>query len=168
MDAERNWIATYRRTVEPLYRFVSRRTGGATQLSEDVVQEAYLRGISRFPDGTLPREPLAWLQTIARNLLVSHHRRTVPVAIDPAVLDGVLEGKDSATPDAATVLQAGLARLPRRQAELIEAFHLDGRSVRSIAEERGLSERAVEGRLRRARRILRRRMEPLLRREEPS
>ena len=50
----------------------------------------------------------------------------------------------------------------RGQAELIEAFHIEGKSLREIAEETGLSERAVEGRLTRARAKLRRRLEPYI------
>jgi RNA polymerase sigma-70 factor (ECF subfamily) len=55
-----------------------------------------------------------------------------------------------------------LARLPADQAELIEAFHFDDRHVAQIAQARGLSERAVEGRLRRARQRLRRELESVL------
>ena len=47
-----------------------------------------------------------------------------------------------------------LGKLRREQAGLIEAFHLEGKRVREIAAEWGLSERAVEGRLRRARQAL--------------
>lgn len=46
------------------------------------------------------------------------------------------------------------------QARIIEAFHLDGLKVREIALEMGLSERAVEGRLKRAREKLRKKLTP--------
>jgi len=52
-----------------------------------------------------------------------------------------------------------LARLPERQSRLLEAFHFDRCRVAQIAETMGLSERAVEGRLRRARESLRREIE---------
>ena len=51
----------------------------------------------------------------------------------------------------ASLVSWGLSRLRRAHAEILEAFYFDGKSVRDIARERSLSERAVEGRLRRAR-----------------
>jgi len=156
VSSDDQWIGIYRSTVEPLYRFVSRRTGGLRQLTEDVVQESYLRAIGQFGDVGAPREPLAWLKTVARNLLSGHYRRIAPATLDPATLDTLLESKSMADSEAVQAVQAGLARIGAPQARLLEAFHLDGMDVRAIAKEWGISERAVEGRLRRARQALRR------------
>jgi DNA-directed RNA polymerase specialized sigma24 family protein len=49
------------------------------------------------------------------------------------------------------VINWGLARVRRGHAELLEEFYFAGKTVREIAKDRGLSDRAVEGRLRRAR-----------------
>jgi RNA polymerase sigma factor (sigma-70 family) len=155
VETEATWIEIYRNTIEPLYRFVSRRAGGAVQLTEDVVQESYLRGIDRFGERKAPREPLAWLQTVARNVLVSHFRRVAPASLDPVALDALLERGATGEPEKIRSVHAGLARLSDGPARLLEAFHLDGKDVRTIAAEWGISERAVEGRLRRARLALR-------------
>jgi DNA-directed RNA polymerase specialized sigma24 family protein len=56
-----------------------------------------------------------------------------------------------------------LSRLRRAHAEILEAFYFDGKSVRDIARERSLSERAVEGRLRRARAKLKKKLERIVR-----
>lgn len=64
--------------------------------------------------------------------------------------------------EATEALNWGLARLRPAQAELLESFYLDGQSVRDIARDRGLSERAVEGRLSRARKKLRKKLAPLV------
>ena len=48
-------------------------------------------------------------------------------------------------------MQQGLAQLRRPDAELIAEFHIDGASVRDLAQARACSEKAIEGRLRRAR-----------------
>jgi DNA-directed RNA polymerase specialized sigma24 family protein len=69
-------------------------------------------------------------------------------------------------PDYAASLSWGMAQLRPAQACLLEAFHMDGKSVREIAEEMGVSERAVEGRLRRARLKLRKQLEPVVRRPD--
>jgi DNA-directed RNA polymerase specialized sigma24 family protein len=64
------------------------------------------------------------------------------------------------------MLQRALDQLPRAQAHLLEAFHLERRAVGDIATETGLSERAVEGPLRRARISLRRQIEIEERRDD--
>jgi DNA-directed RNA polymerase specialized sigma24 family protein len=56
----------------------------------------------------------------------------------------------------------GLAQLRRSHAEVLEAFYFDGQSVREIAQDRSTSERAVEGRLRRARAKLKRKLQKVL------
>jgi DNA-directed RNA polymerase specialized sigma24 family protein len=61
-----------------------------------------------------------------------------------------------------------MARLRRGHADVLEAFYFDGKSVRDIARERSLSERAVEGRLRRARAKLKKKLEKLVRRPAQS
>ena len=151
-------IAAYRASIGPLYRFVSRRVGGDTGLAEDLVQETWMRALDHWPAHGVPDEPLAWLIRVARNTLVSHFRRIRPVATDPEVLD--LESSDfrPETPGAATAVGWGLARLRRAHAELLEAFYFDGRTTRELAESFALSERAVEGRLRRARAKLRKQL----------
>jgi DNA-directed RNA polymerase specialized sigma24 family protein len=67
------------------------------------------------------------------------------------------------SPGAAALVSWGLARLRRRHAEVLEAFYFDGRSVREIARDRGSSERAIEGRLRRARAKLKAQIDALQR-----
>jgi DNA-directed RNA polymerase specialized sigma24 family protein len=55
-----------------------------------------------------------------------------------------------------------MARLRRSHADLLEAFYFDEKSVRQIATERSMSERAVEGRLRRARAVLKKKLQRVL------
>jgi len=162
-DAPGTIVAIYRTTVGPLYEYVSRRSGGNRALAEDVTQETYLRAVRAWADGPMPEEPLAWLRTVARNLLVTHYRRTPPVTVDPRTVDRILDEREPRTPAAARAIHWGLQRLEARSARLLEAFHLDGKPVGRIARETGLTERAVEGRLRRARETLRRRLEPIVR-----
>jgi RNA polymerase sigma-70 factor (ECF subfamily) len=149
----------YRQTIGPLYAYVSRRCGGERALAEDVVQETWLRAVEAWRKQGLPDAPAAWLTTVARHLLVSHFRRRRLLALSDAAADSILaavdDGLATESGEAATMIQCALARLPRRQAALLEAFHLEQRPVGQIAGELGLSERAVEGRLRRGRLKLR-------------
>jgi RNA polymerase sigma factor (sigma-70 family) len=151
-------LLIYRRTIRPLYAYVSRRVGGNVSLAEDLVQETWLRAVRAWPARGVPAEPLAWLIRVARNILISHFRRVSPDLVEPAQLDRVAQDPSAAAelPEAASVINWGLTRLRRAHAEILEDFYFAGKSVRDIARERAVSERAIEGRLRRAREKLRR------------
>ena len=155
-------VATYRDTIHPLYEFVSRRAGPFRQLAEDITQETYLRAVVQWRKLRRPDKPLAWLQTVARNLLLNHYRRRKPKSLDELNLKEVLETIPVDSPDAAALVYWGLARLRRRSRRLLEAFYIEGKPVRTIAAELGVSERAVEGRLRRARQALKSVLGPIL------
>lgn len=159
-DAENEIVGLYRETVGPLYGYVSRRTGGDRALSEDVTQEAWLRAVREWRRAGVPDRPLAWLRTVARNLLANHYRRRRPATLEGLRLDPEQPPLDPATPEAAALVNWGLSRLTDEQGRLLEAFHLDGRSLAEIAAECGLSERAVEGRIHRARKKLARVLRP--------
>jgi RNA polymerase sigma factor (sigma-70 family) len=161
---EQDLIRIYQETIRPLYAFVSRRVGGDAGLAEDLVQETWMRALDAWPANGLPDEPLAWLIRVARNTLVSHFRKLRPEPVDPASIDVEAPGFSTDTADAAAIVTWGLTKLRRAHAELLESFYFDGKSVRDIARERSLSERAVEGRLRRARAKLKKKLERIVRR----
>ena len=156
-------IETYRDTIHPLYRFVSRRAGRSRQLAEDITQETYLRAVVQWRKGRRPENALAWLQTVARNLLLNHYRHKSPESLEASSVECVLEAEPVDGPDAAALVYWGLARLGRRPARLLEALYIEGKSMRTIAADLGLSQRAVEGRLRRARQALKTRLTPIMR-----
>ncbi|UCC75037.1 MAG: sigma-70 family RNA polymerase sigma factor [Gemmatimonadota bacterium] len=168
MLSEAELLQIYREHTGPLYAFVSRRVGGDRTLAEDIVQDAWLRAVESWPRRGTPDHPRAWLIRVARNLLVSHFRRQRPTPVDPAELELEADDYRPETPWAAALVSWGLARLRRGQAALLEASYFDGKSTREIADELGLSERAVEGRLRRARQNLEKRLRPYVGAEAPA
>lgn len=167
-------IAIYRETVAAVYAFVCRRCAGDRQLAEDVTQETYLRFVSECKR-VVPNPALPWLQTVARNLLLNHYRRRKPVSVDPSSLSQLWDetSKEGDGRGAEVLREArahaaiawGLAQLPADSARLIDEFHLGGKSVSAIAAQSGMSERAVEGRLRRSRVALRRVLAPIMKEE---
>lgn len=164
---EQTLISTYRELVRPLYAYVSRRCGSDRGLAEDVTQETWLRAVADWKQKGLPDNPLAWLKTVARNLIINYHRRTPFVSLDalpPGWEGGPLSSGDGdGSPDISATVSWGLARLRPAQARILEAFHLDGLKVREIAGDMGISERAVEGRLKRAREKLKKKLAPVVR-----
>ncbi|MFN2315943.1 MAG: RNA polymerase sigma factor [Gemmatimonadales bacterium] len=156
-------LAIYGATIDPLYGYVSRRCGGERELAEDITQETWLRAVREWVAKGAPERPLAWLQTVAHNLLASHFRRSRPLPLDWVGPEPALEALDSGavmdSAEAAMLVNQALARLPSRHSRVLEAFHFDERRVAEIAAELGTTERAVEGRLRRARQGLRKELE---------
>lgn len=157
-------IRVYRDSLGPLYAFVSRRVGGNRSLAEDLVQDTWMRALDAWQRRGVPDDPAAWLMRVARNTLVDHFRRQRPEAVDPSLLDIEDDRFSADTPDSAVIVGWGLAQLRRPYAALLEAFYFDGCSVADIAAAGATSERAIEGRLRRARAKLRRKLARVMRR----
>ena len=152
---EEEWLRIYRETVHPLYGYLARRTGGDKALTEDIVQESFLRALDSWKTRPVPDAPLAWLKQVARNILIDYLRRKKwdakagpdgTVGIDPRTPAGEFESLE---------IFRAISALGRKKARALEAFYYDGMSVREIADEMAVSERAVEGLLRRARGSLR-------------
>jgi RNA polymerase sigma-70 factor (ECF subfamily) len=165
-ESDQHILAVYGATIDALYERVSRGCDGDRALAEDVTQETWLRAVRAWRRKGPPDQPLAWLTTVARNLLASHWRRRRPVRLDAVspgeVVAAVDVGRARDSAEIAMTVRHALARLPSAQARLLEAFHFEEQRVAEIAETFGISERAVEGRLRRARQKLRRELESII------
>ena len=157
----------YQDTIDALYAYVSRRCGGDRDLAEDVTQETWFRAVREWYRTGPPDKPLAWLRTVAHNLILNEYRRRRRVSLDVATADDMLDAMDDGraheSADMAAVVNGALARLPKSQIRLIEAFHYQRSKIAQIAVALGISERAVEGRLRRARENLRKQLETAMR-----
>jgi RNA polymerase sigma-70 factor, ECF subfamily len=160
---ETQLLAIYWATVAPLYRYASRRCGGDRELAEDVTQEAWLRAVREWRRRGVPDTPLAWLTAVARNLIVDQLRRREHVSLDTVsageVLAAVEQNDVSDSAEVASAVTRALTRMPVAEAKLLESFHFERFKVSQLAELYGISERAIEGRLRRARERLRHELE---------
>ena len=151
----------YLATIDTLYRFVARRSHGDRDLAEDVTQETWLRAVRAWQGGRLPDQPAAWLTTVARNLLANHYRRRPQERLDDLDEGALMADEPDASEERGSLVHRALARLPLANSRLLQAFHFRRQPVAHIAAEYGLTERAVEGRLRRARQQLRQQIESL-------
>jgi RNA polymerase sigma factor (sigma-70 family) len=153
----------YEDTIVEFYGYVSRRCGGCRELAEDITQEAWFRALRDWRAHGVPENPVAWLMTVGRNLVASYFRRRHPEARDETSVAAVIAAVDanevSDSAEVASIVSQALARIPQAEARLLETFHYDRLKMSQLAELYGISERAVEGRLRRARERLRRELE---------
>lgn len=162
-------IALYRQTVDSLFARVCARAGGDRALTEDIIQETYLRAVRAWRRDGLPDNPEAWLFTVARNLLASHFRTLRRRGGPPCPIDSAEPSAgrnihpstpDDSNTETRAALNEGLEAVGAGRGRLLQAFHIEGRSTAEIAAREGISARAVEGRLRRARAALAALMRP--------
>lgn len=123
-------------------------------MTEDIVQETYLRALNSWKRKKTPDSPLAWLNRVARNILIDYMRKKKwDIKLDLDVhLDKGIETSEDQIKSLETFL--AISSLGQKKAQVLEAFYYEGKSVRDIANEKNISSRAVEGHLRRARQSL--------------
>ncbi|MGZ4450672.1 MAG: RNA polymerase sigma factor [Nocardioides sp.] len=141
--------------VEPLRRFLARRTDPAT--AEDVLADTLLVCWRRVDE--LPEEPLPWAYAVARHALANAQRgarRQVRLAARVAVVDPPREsvpGPGESPPDAG--LGEALARLRPDDAELLRLWAWEQLTPAEIATVLDITSNAASIRLHRARQQLR-------------
>jgi RNA polymerase sigma-70 factor (ECF subfamily) len=151
---EQQWLKIYRETVHPLFGYMAKRTGGNRELTEDIVQESYLRALDNWKRKTLPDSPVAWLKRVARNILIDYLRQKRWDNKENIELYPKADNQASRDQFKSLEIFLAISSLGRKKAKILEAFYYDGKSAREIANTFGISERAVEGQLRRARQSL--------------
>jgi RNA polymerase sigma factor (sigma-70 family) len=131
--------------------------------AEDAAQQVFLSAHRSMLGGTEPREPAAWLGTIARNECRARirARMTTPLALveerDAAAIDVEHAAAQRAEIEA---LCAALAELPQHQREAIVLREFYGLSYEEVQAALGITDAAVESLLFRARKRLQRELRP--------
>jgi RNA polymerase sigma-70 factor (ECF subfamily) len=145
----------YLRTVSGLCRALLRDRAEA----EDATQQTFLSAHRALLNGTDPREPAAWLATIARNECWTRIRGRMREPLPVSELETVAIDAD---PYAEAVRRADLAalwsaikELPRPQRDALLLREFGGLSYDELAEALAMSGSAVESLLFRARQRLR-------------
>jgi RNA polymerase sigma-70 factor (ECF subfamily) len=80
---------------------------GSFEAAEEVLQDAFLKALKVWPQTGIPRNPGAWLTTVARRQAIDARRRAsftelLPPAVEniiPAVSEPALAGKEESMPD---------------------------------------------------------------------
>jgi len=142
--------------------FLERRVG-SRDVAEDILQDAFLKGLTRASQVRDQESIVAWFYRSLRNALVDHWRRTESErrAIDRA--GGDAQEEPAADPElmrtACECVTALLDTLKPEYAEALRRVDLENASVKDFASEKGVTPNNASVRLFRAREALRRQVE---------
>jgi RNA polymerase sigma-70 factor (ECF subfamily) len=139
--------ASYPRLVGQLTAFT-----GSREEAEDVVQDAFARGLNHTRTLLAADNPEAWLRTVAVNQARSRWRRVRRLAglLPDLVPDPPVTGDGAVRLD----LVAAMRTLPVAQREAIALHHLAGLPVHEVATTLGVPSGTVKARLARGRAAL--------------
>jgi RNA polymerase sigma-70 factor (ECF subfamily) len=158
------------RVEGPVYRFLVARVRAAPDaedLALDLCQEALIRAAGSLGRCTFASDGrlLAWMLTIARNVLLDHVRQARgrgEVRGDPLWGRAAAPGSPGDDPPAPRLLESlaaeALAEVPETTAELLRLRLVSGRSWKEVGDALGIAETAAKRRFQRAQTTLRRRI----------
>lgn len=156
---EEAFRAFYDQTARGVWAYLARLTGDR-QLADDLLQDAYyrfLRADREYADDTHRRNAL---YRIATNLARDAHRRArhrpdqAPMGDDVPGPEGVAVGDVAQAVQVKTDLSQAMARLSRRERELLWLAYAQGFSHQEIADGLGLKRGSIKQLLSRARQRL--------------
>jgi RNA polymerase sigma-70 factor (ECF subfamily) len=174
-----DWSAALQRHGRWLRRVILSRVG-ERQAVEEVMQEVSLAAVaSPAPPRADPASVGAWLYRVAVRQTLLYRRRSGRrrKLLDAFVRRGVAADTNPAPPDPlgwllsaerADLVRRAVARLPRRDADVLVLKYTEHWSYRQLAEHLGTTESAIEARLHRARARLREELNRLKLNEESS
>jgi len=154
----------YDRYQPAIYRYIFYRVDN-TATAEDLTSEVFVRLVERIDRFRYQGRPLlAWLYTIARNLVMDHHRRagrSIPLSLDtPQIAD--MPDPEEMAEGALTQqrLAAALSCITEDQRDVIILKFIEGLDNETVAQTLGKSVGAVKALQHRALAALRRVMQP--------
>jgi len=152
------WTEAHRRYAPRLYRYLLVAARGDEQAASDAMQAAFVRAVRHARVFQTGEALWGWLTLLARHALADARRstgrwRAFLAGFKRAAPDQVLSGECSdPLPE---LLDAALASLSGPDRLLLEQKYFSAASVRELASSAGVSEKALESRLTRARDRLR-------------
>lgn len=142
-----------------LLRFVERRVG-RRDVAEDILQEAFARGLPKLETLRDGEAVIAWFYRTLRNAVVDHHRRGQvadrALAQFAAEIETAQEPPDAVRDEVCKCVARLAGTLKPDYAEALQRIEVDGLSMKTFADERGITAGNAAVRVHRAREALRR------------
>lgn len=142
--------------------FLERRVG-SREAAEDILQDAFVRGLDRRDTVRNPEDIVAWFYRLLRNALVDHYRRRGAeqraLAYAAGIADEAEPGPDESLRDEVCACISSLVNtLKPEYAEAIQRVDLDGVTVGEFGRQVGITANNAAVRLHRAHEALRRQL----------
>ena len=148
------WVENHRRFLAFLERRVESRAA-----AEEILQEAFLRGLERAGEILDDERAVAWFYRLLRNAVVDHYRRRGAETRGLEALARELGDASEPPPEIEAALcrcfEALLSALRPEYSEILRRVDLEGSRPADFARETGLTANNAMVRLHRARRALR-------------
>ena len=162
----------FRQWYEPVVRSANRvlhDPGVAEELSQDVFLELWRRRDALAPDSSIA----AYLMQAVRNRALNHLRHLAVQKKSVVYVEALSEPAEHAdvavqSGEVETAIAVAIAELPPRTREVFVMSRERGLRYSEIAEELGISVKAVEANMSRALRMLRERLAPFLAPQEDA
>lgn len=149
-------VDNHRRFLAFLQRRVASR-----EIAEDILQDAFVRGITKAPAMRDSESIVAWFYRVLRNAIVDHYRHAG--AEQRAYAQALADAEDTVMPSDSELFETVCAcvrelvgTLKHEYARSIQRVDLDGVSVKTFATEQGISPNNAAVRLHRAHQALKR------------
>jgi RNA polymerase sigma-70 factor (ECF subfamily) len=143
---------------EQFLAFVERRVGSRA-LAEDILQEAFVRGLDRLPGLREEEAAVAWFYRVLRNATTDYVRRRGAASRGLAALANELEAAPEPTPELKNAVCQCVAELAQtlkpEYAQALQRIEVEGLPVKAYAQEIGTSSNNAAVRVFRAREALR-------------
>lgn len=129
------------RELVPAVRRLTWRMLGDEASAEDATAEAFIRALTRWGSvRDLPHRD-AWIMRVATNVALDQLRKRRREAVAPLASEAAWDGAD---PALRLDVAAALARLPRRQREVVVLRHVAGLSEAEVSAALGVSVNTVK------------------------
>lgn len=147
----------YTKYADRVFNYFWYRTGHDWALSEDLMQETFLRAfqhLKRFRNRGYPY--LTYLLNIAHNLLVDHYRKPKSIPVEDLSTDVVPYEitEDLVRKSDAETLWRAIQTLPQRNRDVLLMHYQDDKPIKDIAQIMNTSENSVKLNLSRTRKKL--------------
>jgi RNA polymerase sigma-70 factor (ECF subfamily) len=120
---------------------------GDRHLAEDAAQQAFAKAAVKLPQLTKENRFAGWLAVICRNIAKDMARKTENLQRTD---DLSIAAAEPSNDEAAEVVRKAISKLSASARELVFLRFYDGMSYEQISAVLGISEQAINGRLRRA------------------
>ncbi len=143
------WLAHERE----LRAFIYSRVKEA-QLSEDLLQDVFIKALAEGSQFCELQNARAWLYRVARNRIIDY-QRTAKLHDDiPEQLEDNKQNEDAPVNNLAVCLPVALKKMQHDDADIIQRCDLEGMNQSEYAKHKGLTLTATKSRIQRARKRL--------------